>query len=103
MKTIDEMKGKRSGYGENDNPLRQTYERGFTDGVKFAQRWIPVEEELPEQEGHGFSRLVLTKDKFNNFMLERYDFEYNHFNAIRYDAIGKGDGQVTHWRSIELK
>ena len=37
-------------------------ENGFKAGVKFAQRWISVEDELPEVKNHGFSDLVLTKN-----------------------------------------
>lgn len=69
--------------------------------AELIQYWIPVEEELPENKSHNFSDLVLTKNKFGDIRLERYDFEFNHFNSARYDAIVDGDGQVTHWRPIE--
>jgi len=75
----------------------------FRRGIEFAQRWIPVEEELPVRKDHGFSDRVLTKDRLDNFKIERYDYEFNHFNDIRYDSIVDGDGQVTHWRPIEFK
>ena len=75
----------------------------FKAGVEFAQRWISVEEELPEVKNHGFSDLVLTKNSYDNIMLERYDSESKKFNGIRYDCINNNDGQVTHWRPIELK
>ena len=78
-------------------------ENGFKAGVKFAQRWISVEDELPEVKNHGFSDLVLTKNSYGNIMLERYDSESKQFNGIRYDCINNNDGQVTHWRPIELK
>ena len=75
----------------------------FKAGVEFAQRWISVEDELPEVKNHGFSDLVLTKNSYDNIMLERYDSESKQFNGIRYDCIKNNDGQVTHWRPIELK
>ena len=76
---------------------------GFEAGVEFAQRWISVEDEFPEVKNHGFSDLVLTKNSYDNIMLERYDSESKKFNGIRYDCIKNNDGQVTHWRPIELK
>ena len=78
-------------------------ESGFIAGVEFAQRWISVEDELPEVKNHGFSDLVLTKNSYGNIMLERYDLESKQFNGIRYGCIKNNDGQVTHWRPIELK
>ena len=75
----------------------------FKAGVEFAQRWISVEDELPEVKNYGFSDLVLTKNSYDIIMLERYDSESKQFNGIRYDCINNNDGQVTHWRPIELK
>ncbi len=72
-------------------------ENAILKGVEFAQRWIPVEEELPKVERSGFSDLVLTKDCYDNVKLERYDFELKCFNELRYGF------KVTHWRPIELK
>lgn len=99
MKTITEAANDYSCRKDNE------YESyvGFKDGVSFAQRWIPIEEELPTLKNHGFSDRVLTKDRLDNFKIERYDYEFNHFNDIRYDSIVDGDGQVTHWRPIEFK
>jgi hypothetical protein len=85
--------------GEFD--VDELVEESIMFGIQLAQRWIPVSKELPKVKNHNFSDLVLTKNKFNNILLERYDYEYNHFNEIRYDAIETGDGQVTHWRPIE--
>ena len=74
----------------------------FKEGVKFAQIWIPVSEELPEKKNHNFSDLVLTRDKTGSIQLERYDFELKCFNGKRYDIKEDGDGQVTEWRYIDL-
>jgi len=96
MKTIEEA-------AKEQLKMTLNVPRTFRDGVEFAQRWISVEEELPENGSHGFSDLVLTKNSVGEIHLERYDFEYNRFTDIRYDALVKGDGQVSHWRQIELK
>ena len=113
MKTIEEEaaflsnKNVLSNINWNDTSelerLKAKYYDGFKAGVEFAQRWISVEDELPEIKNHGFSDLVLTKNSYDNIMLERYDSESKQFNGIRYDCIKNNDGQVTHWRPIELK
>ena len=60
----------------------------FEAGVQFAQRWIPIEEELPE-------KLVQVIVKFENgwctctWITEDGDFAFN--------------VKPTHWRPIELK
>ena len=60
----------------------------FEAGVQFAQRWIPVEEELPE-------KLVQVIVKFEDgwctctWITEDGDFAFN--------------VKPTHWRPIELK
>jgi hypothetical protein len=97
MKTISEaakeyILGYRQGYPSKSEDEDTDI---FEAGVKFAQQWIPVEDELPK-ENDGFSDRVLTKNRFGNFLIERYDFELNHFNEIRHN------GQVTHWRPIEF-
>lgn len=72
-------------------------ENAVKHGVELAQKWISVEDELPIVKSNGFSDLVITKNKYNNYKLERYDFESKCFNELRY-----GD-EVTHWRQIDLK
>ena len=104
MKKIEE--GAEIYYQSNEyqksNSLNR-FDNIFKAGAEFAQRWISVEDELPEVKNHGFSDLVLTKNIYDNIMLERYDSESKKFNGIRYDCIINNDGQVTHWRPIELK
>lgn len=103
MKTIDEAaKEYANGVFEDfiesvDFFTSEDFENAILKGVEFAQRWIPVEEELPKVERSGFSDLVLTKDCYDNVKLERYDFELKCFNELRYGF------KVTHWRPIELK
>ena len=85
----------------------------FKDGVEFAQRWIPVEEELPEMSDNEedwifdeeiddepvkFSKDVLIKDKYGNVamgcMYEDGDW------LSEYIIMDK---PITHWRPIEIK
>ena len=63
-------------------------EEDFKAGVEFAQRWIPVEEELPE-------KLVQVIVKLENgwhtttWITENGDFAFN--------------VKPTHWRHIDIK
>lgn len=57
-------------------------EISFKAGVEFAQRWIPVEEELPNE-----CTFVLTKYK-NTYSVSWYDGEFNEMY------------NPTHWRPI---
>jgi len=92
MKTIQEEANKISVGKENETESIEC----FKMGVEFAQRWIPVEEELPERQPSGFSELVLTRNKSGTIRVERYDYEFNHFTEMRFDS------HVTFWRPIEL-
>ena len=67
--------------------IREYAVEDFTEGVKYAQRWISVDDELPER-----GVLVLTKDK----------------NTIYFVCVYTGEvwypfDDITHWRPIELK
>ena len=114
MKTIEEASKEHANeyasglYLQDANPISYEIEYtpfkdGFKVGAEFAQTWIDVKKELPGETRRGFSDLVLTKDIYCNYKLERYDFEFNRFNEIRYDSLNDNDGQVTHWRPIEVK
>lgn len=62
--------------------------QSFQDGVEFAQRWIPIEEQLPENDSR---TLLLVKHENGNIYITTY------FNSRFFLA------DVTHWRPIELK
>lgn len=83
MKTIDEAAKEYADktypkLGLNEDWVDDGYDEGYNDaknrlsvndfraGVKFAQRWIPVEEELPDttHEANGLSKVVICKSKF---------------------------------------
>ena len=66
-------------------------DQSFSAGVEFAQRWIPVKEELPE-----LKSIVLCVNGFSPF-IAIYEGEQDGFripNTI-------GEYTVTHWRPIE--
>ena len=94
MKTIEEAakeisdKFKNSGriYSNPESAIRD----GFKAGVEFAQRWISVEEELPQQ-----GDKILVKDQFENIEIGvKLIYKYFYTEKI---------GNVKYWRPIELK
>jgi hypothetical protein len=68
----------------------------FVDGVLFAQRWIPVEKELPEDD-----RYVLIKRSEKRMILVGYYMKEN--NAFYFPYITSPLSGVTHWRYIEIE
>ena len=91
MKTIEQAaKEFRAEFMADGSHLERCSDVSFKAGVEFAQRWIPVEEELPEEnevvlvKGVIYSLALYKGGKFNpDFMLKHED--------------------VTHWRPIKLK
>ena len=67
----------------------------FKAGVEFAQRWISVEDELPQY--HGIDFYVLMK----NERLESDDINLGLIEGI--DDVENVYQYATHWRPIELK
>lgn len=74
---------------------------GFEAGVEFAQRWIPVKEELPE-------------NKLNEVYLVKFQLANKRegIGLATFFNIGIGDPwtikgscsrDITHWRPIEIK
>ena len=72
----------------------------FEAGVQFAQRWIPVEEELPEIGEKVITKM--TKDKRTSYGIAtriREEWEINsHWIDHTFSNM-----TITHWRPIELK
>ena len=69
------------------------FKTGFKFGVKFAQQWISVDDELPEHR----QRVLMKTERFEYPAAGVYDYATfrDHDNNIVYD--------VTEWRPIELK
>jgi hypothetical protein len=68
--------------------------REFYRGVELSQRWIPVEEELPED-----FKVVLVKDiKHRVFTAKITPASWVDQQRLKYCQYG-----ITHWRHIELK
>ena len=77
--------------------LKAKYYDGFKAGAEFAQRWISVEDELPE-----IGDIFLVKTD-NGCITTAY------LHGIKSGFITYGEdayiefGTITHWRPIELK
>lgn len=84
MKTIDEAASDYSCRKDNES---ESY-MGFKSGVEFAQRWIPVNDELPE-----CGTEIIVKNEHRK--------EVRKIGSI-YD-IKDITEFATHWRPIELK
>ena len=66
----------------------------FITGVNFAQEWILVDDELPEN-----TIPVIVKNKFGGFHIAKYESSFEDF----IDSSGDAVLGITHWRKIELK
>ena len=73
---------------------------GFRKGVQFAQRWIPVEEELPKIGEKVITKM--TKDKRSSYGIATRIREEWEINAHWIDHTFS-NMTITHWRPIELK
>lgn len=103
MKTIDEAANEfakeiRENSLSGNNAGKQQYQAGrkigFKAGVEFAQRWIPVEEELPETNEFKESKICLVKNRCA-IDIGRYYSNHNRW------FLASGNFKVTHWRPIE--
>lgn len=77
----DEILPARAGY------LVQLEKTGFINGVAWAERWIPVEEKLPDFKEH-------------KYVLGRNENQNGFYYAIVYD-MKVLKTCYTHWRPIE--
>lgn len=85
-------------YDLDSNDIKKLFESVFKAGVEFGQRWIPVEEELPEVG-------ELVQIKFN-LLNEHLHFDHDKVidvNGNKMFEIEQIMVNVTHWRPIEYK
>jgi len=93
MKTIEQasiecaniyLQGYRDSYPADENDFVDVFEAG----IEFAQRWIPVEEDLPEK----FKQVIV---KLEN--------GWHTCTWIMEDGTFAFNVKPTHWRHIDLK
>lgn len=98
MKTIEKAAyeyHKEYGYSENSNE-----ELAFEAGVEFAQKWISVEDELPEIKDERYQINVKYKsgiDIYDTIAIEPSICTKENLSDILNDL------NITHWRPIERK
>lgn len=78
-----------------DNPNFNQSVESFKEGVNFAQEWISVEDELPEESKFEMSEDVLTLAG-SKYSVKCYDHNLGKWS-------GSANVTVTHWRPIERK
>ena len=86
MKTIEQAA---EDYAKIDKANAEWVMEDFKAGIEFAQRWISVEEELPE---NGITVLIKDKNGYNGLKCRRYG-EWDYIKPKT----------ITHWRPITLK
>ena len=87
----------------DDNNYTIETESAFIAGVQFAQRWIPIEEELPQHRIAVFVKMIdrnipiLATLNTNDMCWYFYDYSDNEWYGFA--SVKK----ITHWRPIERK
>ena len=89
MKTIEQAAAKYADTRTDRIEFRGVARAGFIEGAAFAQRWIPVSEEVPEENTE-----VLVKCRNGKRIQHDVDFIMN--------GVFHRRKNVTHWRPIEL-
>ena len=101
MKKIEE--GAEIYYQSNEyqksNSLNR-FDNIFKAGVEFAQRWISVEDELPEEQGYYLVVAPHSFPKNCNVVVAEFYEDNKTFYSESSDSPIK---DATHWRPIELK
>ena len=101
MKTIEQasVEYSKTQYGY-DPTMRFQCETHFEAGIEFAQRWISVDDELPEIGEKVITKM--TKDKRTSYGIATRIREEWEINAHWIDHTFS-NMNITHWRPIELK
>lgn len=81
-----------------DSDVNEYIKDAFNECAGVMQRWISVEEELPNEENGYFDKQVLVK-RFNDF--ERTELDYK---VTRYTIKGWEEySRIISWRPINFK
>lgn len=82
-----------------DNICREDFEKSFVEGIKFAQRFISVNDELPEDietDGRTYIPCIVTNGETKTITFRRLSPLTNKWN---WNVMM----EVTHWRPVEYK
>ena len=100
MKTVQSEAEEICIYVDNSCDAKTVAYESFLSGVEFAQRWIHVEEELPEIGEKVITKM--TKDKRTSYGIATRICEEWEINAHWIDHTFS-HMNITHWRPIDLK
>ena len=100
MKTIEEAAKDFNDSHVNGHHPQKWVSDIFKAGVEFAQRWIPVEEELPPIGEKVITKM--SKDKRTAYGIATRIREEWEINAHWVDHTFS-NMNITHWRHIDLK
>jgi len=70
----------------NQERITRSEFTAFIDGVEFAQRWIPIEEDLPTSENYEYERCL-----------------WKNANGTIWFGSAYQSQKPTHWRPLERK
>ena len=104
MKTINEAAKEHSrklnlSLEARDNICREDFEKSFIEGIEFAQRFISVNDELPEDietEGRDYIPCIVTNGNTKTIAFRRLSPLTKKWN---WNVMM----EVTHWRPIDIK
>lgn len=104
MKTINEAAKEHSrklnlSLEARDNICREDFEKSFIEGIEFAQRFISVNDELPEDieaEGRTHIPCIVTNGNTKTIAFRRLSPLTKKWN---WNVMM----EVTHWRPIDIK
>ena len=102
MKTIEEeLSESYKKAGEN-----ACYGNGFKAGIELAQRWIAIEEELPDSNIYDNVLVKLLKTDYRYGRNEKYESIYiasvNCYSQFIINLMNNEEAKlITHWRPIE--
>ena len=100
MKTVQSEAEEICIYVDDSCDAKTVAYESFLSGVEFAQRWIPIEEELPDIGEKVITKM--TKDKRTSYGIATRIREEWEINAHWIDHTFS-HMNITHWRPIELK
>ena len=87
MKTLEQAAQE---YAAKERTTRSEH-AAFIAGAEFANRWISVEDELPD-----FDTLILCKTNVGVYFIGTFD-------DLGFSVRALAVSDVTHWRPIEMK
>lgn len=96
MKTVEDAAKDYAASKSSSEVFQEQHAKDFKSGVEFAQRWISVKEELPEDSD--ISESVNTKTKDGYIFIHRRLFVDG-----KYVWSNGNDADIAFWRPIELK